>query len=41
MIKFAPPARNIKELNYRNRKVFLICTVAIAVFALVCLILIK
>jgi hypothetical protein len=41
MFKFAPPARNIKELNYRNRKVHFICFVAIVVFALVCLIWLK
>ncbi len=41
MFKFAPPARNIKELNKRNRKVVLICWAAIAVFAIASLIWLK
>ena len=41
MFRFAPPARNIKELNYRNRKVFFISCAIIAVLSLIGLIWLK
>ncbi|HET9365326.1 MAG TPA: hypothetical protein VFP71_10005 [Candidatus Angelobacter sp.] len=41
MFKFPPPARNIEELDKRNRKVVLICWAVIAVLAIVSLIWLK
>ncbi|MGZ4828686.1 MAG: hypothetical protein ACXV5R_08450 [Candidatus Angelobacter sp.] len=41
MIKFAPPAGNIKELNHRNRKVLFISCAIIVVLSLIGLIWLK
>ena len=41
MFKFAPPAKNIEELNKRNRKVNLICDLVLLIVVLVSLIWLK
>jgi len=41
MFKFPPPARNIEELDKRNRKVVLICGVVVAVLSIISLIWLK